>query len=155
MDFLDSVYFGNTVRSYLAIVGVILFIILFKRYFSRFIASLCFRRVKKVWKTVDRQTFLDLVVGPMDTFFVVVISVFALDKLYFPEELKFNIYGHSFQDILDRIGTAAIVLCFTWLVLRMVAAKGVTGQQAVGDRWCGHGGTLLELDCKKPEQPPP
>jgi MscS family membrane protein len=120
MDFLDHIYFSNTTRSYLSVIAIVLGIVLFKRYLSRFIAALCFRRVKKVWTTVNRDSFFDLVVGPIDWFLVVVISVFALDKLSFPEELHFHLYGHSLQDIFNRIGTAVIILAFTWLALRLV-----------------------------------
>ncbi|MFT3682531.1 MAG: mechanosensitive ion channel family protein [Ferruginibacter sp.] len=120
MDFLDNVYFGNTIKSYLLVIAIIIFIVLFKRFVSRFAAALFYGRIKKVWTTVKKQDFMDLVVGPIDNFLVVVVTIFAVDKLYFPEELKFNIYGHSIQDILNRLAAAAIVITFTLLVLRLV-----------------------------------
>ncbi len=120
MDFFDSVYFSNTVRNYLAVGGTIALVLLFKRYLSRFIASLIFIRVKKIWTTVKKQDFCDLVVRPIDWFLVITVSVFSIDKLNFPEELQYKLYGHSIQDIVDRLGTGIIVLAFTWLVLRLV-----------------------------------
>ena len=120
MGFLDSIYFSNTVRSYLTVGGAIVLVLLFKRYISRFIASLIFIRVKKVWKTVKKNDFCDLVVRPIDWFLVITVSVFSIDKLNFPEALQYKLYGHSIQDIVDRLGTGIIVLSFTWLVLRLV-----------------------------------
>lgn len=120
MNFFDQIYFSNTVRSYVAITAIILGVILFKRYLSRFIASLIYSRIKKVWTTINKKTFCDLVVLPLDWFLVVVVSIFALDKLIFPEAINYQIYGHSLQDIVNRIGTGIIVLTFTWLLLRLV-----------------------------------
>lgn len=120
MDFLDNVYFSNSVRSYLAVVGIIVFVLLFKRYISRLIAALLFIRVKKIWKTIDKNTFCDLVVKPIDWLLVIIVSVFAIDKLNFPEALNFRIYGHYIQDIIDRLGAGIIILAFTWVILRLV-----------------------------------
>lgn len=120
MEFLNAVYFSNTVSSYLAVAGAILLVLLFKKYISRFIASMFFLRVKKVWKTVKKQDFCDLVVKPIDWFLVITVSIFSLDKLNFPDAFQFKLYGHFIQDIIDRFGTGIIVVAFTWLALRLV-----------------------------------
>lgn len=120
MDFLDEIFFSNTLRSYLVVAGIILLVLLFKRYLSRFIASLIFKSVKKIWPTVDRHNFFDLVVVPIERFILVVVAVFALDKLYFPEQLKYQLYGHDTADIFERLGKGVIIVMFTWLVLRLV-----------------------------------
>lgn len=120
MDFLDHIYFSNTVKSYLVVAGIILLVLLFKRYISKFTASFIFRNIKRIWPAVQKQTFLDLVVVPIERFIVVVVSVFALDKLYFPEALKYQLYGHDTADIFERLGKGIIIIAFTWLVLRLV-----------------------------------
>jgi len=120
MDFLDKVYFDNTLRSYLVVGGTILLVLLLKRYLSRYIVSLFFRVVKKVWKTVSKKSFVTLVVGPFERFLVLLISIFAIDKLNFPDILLYTLYGHTTADIVARIGTGIIIASFILLVLRMI-----------------------------------
>lgn len=120
MNFLDKVYFDNTVLSYLIAGGVILLIFLFKKYISQVIAAFIFRGISRMWPSVKKQHFFELVVAPMGRFIAVVISVFALDKLNFPAALKYQIYGHDTADIFERLGKGIIIIAFTWLVLRLV-----------------------------------
>lgn len=120
MDFLNHVYFSNTVKSYLVVAGIILLVLLFKRYISKSTASFLFRNIKRIWPAVQKQNFLDLVVVPIERFIVVVVAVFSLDKLNFPEDLKYQLYGHSTDDIFERLGKGIIIIAFTWLVLRLV-----------------------------------
>src|SRR5450432_2977737 len=120
MDFLNQVYFNNTIRSYLMVVGTILLVLLLKRYLSRYLVSLFFRIVKKIWKTVSKQSFVDLVVAPLEWFLVLFIAVLAIDKLNFPGILLYTLYGHTTEDIISRTGTGIIIVSFIWLILRLM-----------------------------------
>ena len=119
MNFLDQVYFNNTLRSYLIVGGTILLALLLKRYLSRYLVSLFFRIVKRVWKTVSKESFVNLVVGPFEWFLVILIAVFAIDKLTFPDKLLYTLYGHTTADIIARAGTGIIIASFILLVLRL------------------------------------
>lgn len=120
MDFLDQIYFNNTIRSYLAVAGIILLALILKRYLSRYIASLVYRLVSRIWKAVSKESFTGLVVEPLKWFVVILISIFAIDKLNFPEALLYTLYGHTTADIMSRLGTAVIIISFIWLVLRLM-----------------------------------
>lgn len=120
MEFLDEVYFDNTVRSYLVVAGIILFVLIVKRYLSRYLASLIFKIAKRFWKKLDRQSYLDMIVEPFKWFLAIVIAVFAIDKLNFPAVLNYEIYGHSVKDIFSRIGPGIIIVSFIWLILRLI-----------------------------------
>jgi MscS family membrane protein len=129
MDFLDSVYFGNTVRSYLIVAGIILFVLIVKRYLSQYLVSLIYKLAKRFWNTLDKKSFLDLVVEPFKWFLAIVISVFAIDKLNFPPELDYEIYGHTTKDIFTRIGPGIIIATFIWLLLRLIDFIAVVLEQ--------------------------
>ena len=120
MDFLDKIYFDNTVRSYLVVMGIILFVLIVKRYLSQYIVSLIYKLAKRFWKTLHKKSFLDLVVEPFKWFLAIVISIFAIDKLHFPAILDYEIYGHSTKDIFSRIGPGIIIASFIWLLLRLI-----------------------------------
>ncbi len=120
MDFLDSIYFDNSVRSYLVVAGIILFVLIVKRYLSQYVVSLIYKVAKRFWKTLDKTSFLALVVEPVKWFLAIVISIFAIDKLNFPSALNIEIYGHEAKDILSRVGPGIIIITFVWLLLRLI-----------------------------------
>ena len=43
MEFLDRIFLDNTVKSYSIVAGIILVVLILKRYFSRYIAALLYR----------------------------------------------------------------------------------------------------------------
>jgi MscS family membrane protein len=120
MNFFDTIYLDNTVRSWLTIAGVISLAFLLKKYVSRYIASLLYRLVHRIWKTVDKKNFVDLVLAPLQWFLLTLITVFSLDRLTFPSIAKFNLYHINSQLIVDRIGVTIIIVVFTWLLVRLV-----------------------------------
>ncbi|MGG9971028.1 mechanosensitive ion channel family protein [Ferruginibacter sp. SUN002] len=120
MNFLDEIHFNNTIRSYIIVGTTILVVLLLKRYLSRYIAALCYRLVHRIWSTIEKRTFVDLVVEPLEWFLVIFISIFAIDKLNFPQALEYDIYGHTTRDIASRLGIGIIIIAFTWLLLRFV-----------------------------------
>jgi MscS family membrane protein len=120
MDFLDQIYFDNTIRSYCIVGGTILLTLILKRYFSRYVAALLFRVLHRIWKNIGRQNFIDLVVEPLEWLLVIIIAVFAIDKLNFPSALQYKIYGHGIDDILTRLGIGIIIVSFTWFMLRVI-----------------------------------
>ena len=120
MNFLDQVFFDNTIKSYLIVFGVIALTLLLKRYLSRYLVSLLFLLVKKIWRTVSKDSFVTLVVGPFEWFIVMLIAVFSIDNLRFPHQLLFTIYGHTSADIVARAGTGIIIIFFIALLLRLI-----------------------------------
>ena len=120
MNFLDEVFFDNTIRSYLVVACTILLTLLLKRYLSRYLVSLFFRLIKRIWKTINKESFVNLVVEPFEWFLVILITVFAIDKLNFPGILVYKLYGHTTDDILARLGSGIIIVAFIWLVLRLI-----------------------------------
>jgi MscS family membrane protein len=120
MYFLDTLYFNNTLKAYLVVSGIIIFVLLFKRYLSRYLASLVYKIANRILKNINKQDFCDLVIEPIEWFVVIMVSVFSIDKLNFPIALNFSIYGHSSQDIITRIGPGIMIMAFTWLLLRLI-----------------------------------
>lgn len=120
MEFFDNIYFDNSVKSYCIVLGSILLMLILKRYLSRYIASLLFRLSHRIWKNIEKKSFTDLVVEPLEWFLLILIAVFAIDKLNFPQVWQYKIYGHSTNEILTKVGIGIIIVSFTWLMLRMI-----------------------------------
>ena len=119
-DFLNRVFLDNAVKHYLIVAGVILFVLLLKRFISRYLAGLIYSLVKNVFRGVDRKSFSDLVTQPLGWFLLIWVSILALHKLTFPVLFEGELYGYSTKQIIHTIGTIVLIVSFIWLLLRMI-----------------------------------
>ena len=97
-----------------------MFVILLKRFISRYLAGLLFRVVNKIWKDVDKKSFTNLLIQPLGFFLLILISIIALHKLVFPELLNIDIYNYSVKQIIHAVATIVLVISFIWLLLRII-----------------------------------
>ncbi len=119
-NLLQQKVLDNTIESYLYVLGTILLILLIKRPISKYLAKLLYKIVAKAAKNIARQSFLDLVVQPLDVFLVLIISIITLDKLKFPSALDFTIYHITFKQLIDSLATTTLIIVFIWLCLRVI-----------------------------------
>ncbi|MBI2284043.1 MAG: mechanosensitive ion channel [Bacteroidetes bacterium] len=119
-NLLQHKVLDNTIESYLYVLGTILLILLVKRLISKYLAKLLYKVVAKAAKNIARQSFLDLVVQPLDVFLVLIISIITLDKLRFPAALDFTIYHITFKQLIDSLAATTLIIVFIWLCLRVI-----------------------------------
>jgi MscS family membrane protein len=120
MNLLDEMIFDNSIRSYLVILGVILPVLLFRNILSKGIASLLFIPIKKNWKKVDKKEFISLTIKPLSWFIVILIVVLSIEKLNFPLLWNFKIHGITSNEILQKIGTTAIIISFFYFLISLI-----------------------------------
>jgi len=118
--FLQQELLNNTIESYLYVAGIILLALLIKRLVSKYLAKLLYKLVAKAAKNIARQSFLDLVVQPLDMFLLLLISIISLDKLNAPDQFHIKIYHISFGQILDSVAAGTLIIVFIWLCLRVI-----------------------------------
>ena len=97
-----------------------MFVILLKRFISRYLAGLLFQVVNKIWKDVDKKSFTNLLIQPLGFFLLILISIIALHKLVFPEVVNIDVYNYSVKQIIHAVTTIVLVISFIWLLLRIV-----------------------------------
>lgn len=119
-DLLEQVWLGNKLMHYLIVAGVILFVWLLKRFISRYFAGLLYRLVHQVWKDVDKQSFTLLVVRPLGRFLAILVSIIALYKLNFPEEINVDVYKYTVREVVHCIGNIILIVSFTSLLIRII-----------------------------------
>jgi len=119
-DFLNRMIFDNPVKNYLIVAGVILFVLVLKRFISRYFAGLIYRLVNIVFRDVDKRSFSDLVAKPLGLFLLIMVSIVALHKLRFPGHWDVEVYNSSVKEIIHTIGTIILIVSFIWLLLRMI-----------------------------------
>ena len=120
MKFLDQVYFDNSVRNYLIVLITIFVAFVLKRIISKYAAALLFRLVKKNAGRLDKLRFNSLIIKPTERLLFVLISLFAIDRLNFPQQLMFSIHKVTSQDIVEGIASAIIIISFISLIIRFM-----------------------------------
>lgn len=119
-EFLDQVWLDNTVRSYLLVIGIVLFIILVKKYVAHYIAGFLFQFIKTVWKDVDKKSFTSLVSKPLGSFLAIFVSIVTVYKLKFPQQFEVDIYRLTLKELLHTITSLVLIISFIRLLLRII-----------------------------------
>ena len=119
-DFLNRMILDNSIREYAITIAMILASLVASRFLSRYIAQLLCRLFQRTWKTFDQQTFVDLVLYPLSIFLTIIVTLIALYRLRFPQRLNITVYKYTTAQILQTIGTITVIICFIWLLLRII-----------------------------------
>lgn len=119
-NFLQQKLFDNTVEAYLYVIGTILLMLLLKRFISKYLANQLYKAITKKRDHTARQSFLDLVAGPLGLFLFLSISVIAIDKLQFPGVLEFKVYRVTSRQIIESLANGILVTVFIRLCLRVI-----------------------------------
>jgi MscS family membrane protein len=120
MKFLDQVYFDNSLRSYLAVAITIFVAFLLKKIISKYATALLFKLVKQKAGKLDKQQFDSLIVAPVERILFVLVSIFSIDRLQFPQALIFTIRKVTSHDIVDGLVSAIVIICFISLLIRFM-----------------------------------
>jgi MscS family membrane protein len=126
MEFLEYEWMDNSLRSYLSVASVILVLLLLKRFVARPFAILLFHIIRKCWRSIDKASFLELVMKPIGVFIIIVASITAISVLQFPKALDVDIYGTAFQLIFERLLLSSIIISFIWLSGKIIDFTSLT-----------------------------
>src|SRR4030095_11739942 len=110
----------NTIKSYFVVAGIILLVLIFKRFVSRYLAALIYSFLKNVFTGIDKRSFSDLVTKPLGWFLFIWVTILALHKLTFPTLFEEEVYKYSTKQIIHTTGTIILIVSFIWLLLRMI-----------------------------------
>jgi hypothetical protein len=82
---IEQEILSNSIKSYLYILGVVLATYIFKRFVSRFFASLIYTWIDKKNHSELRKSHVHRLVIPIEQFLLFLVAVIALYELKFPE----------------------------------------------------------------------
>lgn len=119
-DFLQKVFWDNPVKNYLIVLGIIGFMLILKRFISRYLAGLFSRLIYRSWNQEDRKSFISLVVQPLGMFLLILVSLISLHHLRFPGQLNIEVYEFTLHDLFKSMGSMVLILSFVWLLLRVI-----------------------------------
>lgn len=119
-DFLDQVWLDNTIRSYLIVAIIILFVVIVKKYVAHSLAAIMFHFIRRIWKDVDRKSFTSLVSKPLGSFLAIFVAIVTLHKLNFPHQLDVDIYRLTLKELIHTIASLVLIISFIRLLLRII-----------------------------------
>lgn len=120
MDFLNTYILDNTIRSYLIIFGIVLILLVAKRILSHYIASLIHLVISNYWKGIEKKTFIKLIIKPLGWLLTLIITLFMLDKLNYPEAWKVTVYKMPLREIIARTGLFLITYSVIRVILKFI-----------------------------------
>jgi MscS family membrane protein len=116
--FLQQTVLSNSIGDYLRVLAVIAIAFLLKRFISLFLANWLYRILSKKAGNDARQSFLNLVLQPLQVFIILLVSFVALDKLNFPQVLQMKIYHSTTKEIIESAFIGMLIVAFIWLCRR-------------------------------------
>lgn len=119
-EILNKIFLSNAIKSYLIVGSVIVFAIIVKRFVSKYVAGLIFKILQRANKTLQKDSFCNLIVQPLEIFLLLLVSFIAFDRLNFPTAFDTKIFKTSLKDIADSISNGILVAVFIWVCLRMI-----------------------------------
>ena len=120
MNFLDQVFLDNTIRSYIIVAIVILLAILIRRIFSKYLTALVFKMGKTQWKGLSKEKFDDIILGPLEKIFLVLVIIFAFGTLNFPGVLDVAFFKVTTKQALKSVAAAVFIITIISLLLRFM-----------------------------------
>lgn len=130
-QFFEQLIWGNTVKAYCLFGGIILLGLLLKRFVSRVLSQLLFKLFKKFADEVKMDTFIALLLKPIE-FFITLFSLYlAVNQLKHPLDVAIFHYTKvidkvkvaqefTLGDFLDKTFLFLMILSFFWIILRII-----------------------------------
>lgn len=124
-QFFEQVFWGNTVKQYCIFIVVILLGLLFKRLVSRFFSLALFKIFKNFAEDVKGETFVSLLLKPIESFISFCTMYIAINNLTHPlnhvlwlkSKTKLPV---TIGDFLDKIFLFLIIMSIFWIILRII-----------------------------------
>lgn len=120
MDFLQKVYFNNTIGDYLEVVIAIVLALLIKRFLSKYLTRVLFKMGKGQWSGLSVEALDEKLINPIERVFMIIVVIVSLDRLNFPQAFFFKIHKVTSPEILGSIAAALFIIGFAGLLIRFM-----------------------------------
>ncbi|PWS32599.1 mechanosensitive ion channel family protein [Pedobacter paludis] len=130
-EFFDQVFWGNTVKAYFLFGGILLVGLIFRRLVSKLLSKLLFTLFKSFSQQSHDDTFVGLLLKPIEVFMLFTTLYLSINQLTHPLEVAVfhyhKIVGKVKESIpvtigecIDRIFLFLIILSIFWIILRII-----------------------------------
>lgn len=126
-EFLNQIVLGNTIKSYLLFIGIILFGLILKRLVSKLISKLLFTFFSRFTKEIKVDKFLELLIKPVEFLIMIIVLYLAVNQLSYPLDVVIfkrtidkSPYTITIIDVLDKIFLFLMVFSAFRILLRII-----------------------------------
>lgn len=131
VNFFDQIFWGNSLKQYAFFIGIILIGLIFKRIVSRIFSQLIFRLFRKFADQVNSDTFIALLLKPIEFFLSLATLYIAINQLTHPLNVTLFHYKKTVDklkidevftigEFIDKAFLFLILLSIFWIALRIV-----------------------------------
>ena len=127
LQFLNQVIWGNSIRSYILFFGIILLWLFLKRLVSKLITKLLFTLFQKFSREIKVETFLGLLVKPIEFLISVMILYVAINQLSYPLDLVIfkrtinkSLYTITIIEVIDKLFLFLMIFSSFRILLRTI-----------------------------------
>ncbi|WP_316802441.1 mechanosensitive ion channel family protein [Pedobacter nototheniae] len=130
-EFFNQVFWGNNIRAYFLFGTILLLGLIFRRIVSKLLSKLLFKLFKSFSQQAHDDTFVSLLLKPIEVFILFSTLYLSINQLKHPLEVTVFHYGKlvgkvkeqipvSIGDCIDRIFLFLIILSIFWIILRII-----------------------------------
>ncbi|MBO9152634.1 mechanosensitive ion channel family protein [Chitinophaga sp. GCM10012297] len=124
-EFLNQQFLDNSVRNYLIVAGIILFVYFIRRYLSKGLAAGMFKLIKHWSPSIAQQEFVQLLFKPLEYFLLMTAFIMASNHLVFPEDLNIIVYNrtgnpYTLQMLLTTLLKIVFSMTIILILLRLI-----------------------------------
>lgn len=130
-EFLEQIFFGNSLRNYLYFSAILLFGLLFKRVFSKLLNRLMFMLFKRIEPDTEPKVFIEMLLKPVEFLIILIILYLSINQLDYPlNEVIFrrtnlinnvpNLYELKVVQVVDKLFLLLFIISAFWILLRII-----------------------------------
>lgn len=130
-EFFNQIFWGNSIRAYFLFGTILLLGLIFRRIVSKLLSKLLFKLFKSFSQQAHDDTFVSLLLKPIEVFILFSTLYLSINQLKHPLEVTVFHYGKlvgkvkeqipvSIGDCIDRIFLFLIIMSIFWIILRII-----------------------------------
>ena len=130
-DFLNDIFFGNSIRNYFLFAGILLFGLIFKTIFSKLLSRILFAVFKSIHPSTDSNVFIGMLLRPIELLILIVTFYLAINQLDYPlNEVIFRrselvnkvpvIYEVKVLSVIDKLFLLVFIISVFRIILRII-----------------------------------
>ena len=130
-EFLEQMFFGNSLRNYLYFSSILLFGLLFKRVFSKLLNRLMFLLFKRIEPGTEPKVFIEMLLKPVEFLIILIVIYLSINQLDYPlNEVIFRrtslidnvptLYELKVVQVVDKLILLFFIISAFWILLRMI-----------------------------------
>lgn len=131
IEFLEQIFFGNSLRNYLYFSSILLFGLLFKRVFSKLLNRLMFLLFKRIEPDTEPKVFIEMLLKPVEFLIILIVIYLSINQLDYPlNEVIFRrtslidnvptLYELKVVQVVDKLILLLFIISAFWILLRII-----------------------------------